>query len=63
MSDVRYWLWMSLRLSPGSSAIDMVLKHFSYDAKLVFKADQKELESVPGLKNEDSLDSFYISED
>lgn len=52
MSDVRYWLWMSLRLSPGSSAVDMVLKHFSYDAKLVFKADQKELESVPGLKNE-----------
>lgn len=52
MSDVRYWLWLSLRLSPGSSAIDMVLKHFSYDAKLVFKADQKELESVPGLKNE-----------
>lgn len=52
MSDVRYWLWLSLRLAPGSSAIDSVLKHFSYDAKLVFKADQKELEAVPGLKNE-----------
>ncbi len=52
MSDVRYWLWLSLRLSPGSSAIDTVLKHFSYDAKLIYKADRKELESVPGLKNE-----------
>ncbi len=52
MSDVRYWLWLSLRLSPGSSAIDSVLRHFSYDAKLVFKADRKELESVPGLKND-----------
>ncbi|MBQ8382131.1 MAG: DNA-processing protein DprA [Clostridia bacterium] len=52
MSDVRYWLWLSLRLSPGSSAIDAVLGHFSYDAKAVFKADQKELEKVPGLKNE-----------
>ena len=52
MSDVRYWLWLSLRLSPGSSSIDSVLKHFSYDAKLVFKAEQKELESVPGLKND-----------
>lgn len=52
MSDVRYWLWLSLRLSPGSSAIDTVLGHFSYDAKAVFKADQKELEKVPGLKND-----------
>lgn len=52
MSDVRYWLWLSLRLSPGGSAIDTVLKHFSYDAKAVFKADSKELEKVPGLKNE-----------
>ncbi len=52
MSDVRYWLWLSLRLSPGSSAIDTVLKHFSYDAKAVFKAEPKELEKVPGLKND-----------
>ncbi|MBQ8288712.1 MAG: DNA-processing protein DprA [Clostridia bacterium] len=52
MSDVRYWLWLSLRLSPGSSAIDTVLGHFSYDAKAVFKADRKELEKVLGLKNE-----------
>lgn len=52
MSDVRYWLWMSLRLAPGSSSIDPVLKHFAYDAKEVFKADQKELEKVPGLKSE-----------
>lgn len=52
MSDVRYWLWLSLRLSPGSSAVDLVLRHFSYDAKLIFKADRKELESVPGLKND-----------
>ena len=52
MSDVRYWLWLSLRLSPGSGAIDAVLKHFSYDAKMVFKAEQAELDAVPGLKDE-----------
>lgn len=52
MSDVRYWLWLSLRLTPGSSSVDAVLKHFDYDAKAVFKADQKELERVPGLSNE-----------
>lgn len=52
MSDVRYWLWLSLRLAPGSAAIDTVLQHFAYDAKEVFKANQKELERVPGLKNE-----------
>ena len=52
MSDVRYWLWLSLKLAPGSAATDMVLQHFSYDAKEVFKASQKELERVPGLKND-----------
>lgn len=52
MSDVRYWLWLSLRLSPGSSAIDAVLKHFSYDAKAIFKADRIELAGIPGLKTD-----------
>ncbi len=52
MSDVRYWLWLSLKIAPGSAATDLVLQHFSYDAKEVFKANQKELERVPGLKNE-----------
>ena len=52
MSDVRYWLWLSLKIAPGSAAVDQILQHFSYDAKEVFKAGQKELERVPGLKNE-----------
>lgn len=52
MSDVRYWLWLSLRLSPGSSAIDTVLNHYSFDAKLIFKADRAELAKIPGLKND-----------
>ena len=52
MSDVRYWLWLSLKLAPGSAVIDQILQHFSYDAKEVFKASQKELERVPGLKDE-----------
>ena len=52
MSDVRYWLWLSLKIAPGSAAIDTILQHFSYDAKEVFKASEKDLERVPGLKNE-----------
>ncbi len=52
MTDVRYWLWLSLRLSPGCVATDPVLQHFGYDAKAIFKADTKELEAVPGLKND-----------
>ncbi len=51
MSDVRYWLWLSLRLSPGSSATDAILQHFEGDAKAVFRADRSALEAVPGLKN------------
>lgn len=52
MSDVRYWLWLSLKIAPGSSSTDLILQHFSYDAKEVFKANRKELERIPGLKND-----------
>lgn len=52
MSDVRYWLWLSLKIAPGSSATDLILQHFSYDAKAVFKAGHKELEKISGLKND-----------
>lgn len=52
MTDVRYWLWLSLRISPGSAASDLVLSHFDYDAKEVFKAKPEALHAIADLKPE-----------
>lgn len=52
MTDVRYWLWLSLRISPGSSAGDLVLAHFSYDAKEIYKASPEALSAIADLKPE-----------
>lgn len=52
MVDVRYWLWLSLRISPGSSAGDLLLSRFSYDAKEIYKAKEETLFAIADLKRE-----------
>lgn len=52
MTDVRYWLWLSLRISPGNSAGDLVLAHFSYDAKEIYRASPETLSAIADLKPE-----------
>lgn len=64
MTDVRYWLWLSLKIPPNSSAVDLVLSYFNYDAKEVFKAKSDTLHAIADLKPEiaDALSDKNLDE-
>ncbi len=47
-SGLLYWIWLSLRVPPGSSAGDLLLDRFG-DARGVYRASVSDLQKVRGL--------------
>ncbi len=52
MTDIRYWLWLSLKKGIGSRVITLLLDYFE-SPEAVFLADEKTLSSVSGLTRQE----------
>lgn len=50
MIDIKYWVWLSLCVPPGSKAGDLLLLSFSADAKAIYDADEEDYEDVENLE-------------
>lgn len=49
MCDLKYWMWLSLTLYPGSKDADPLLPAFDYDAKSIYDAEEEDYRKVPDL--------------
>ncbi|MGM9680001.1 MAG: DNA-processing protein DprA [Eubacteriales bacterium] len=49
MVDIKYWVWLSLCVQPGSKVGDQLLLAYSADAMKIYEADEESLRSVDGL--------------
>lgn len=49
MVDMKYWVWLSLCVQPGSKIGDQLLLAYSADAKKIYEADEESLRSVENL--------------
>ena len=45
MSDIRYWLWLSLKFKPGSATRDNLLHYFGNDPKAIYEADAQVIDA------------------
>lgn len=54
MSDLKYWVWLSLSVSPGSRAGDILLPAFDYDAEKIYNASEDDYNKV------DSIDKALV---
>ncbi len=55
MTDPRYWIWLSLAFTQGSSVCDNLLHYFCYDPKNIYKANRAELVKFAGERSADCL--------
>lgn len=49
MTDIKYWIWLSLCVPPGSKAGDLLLLSFSADAKAIYDAGEEAFENLEGI--------------
>lgn len=49
MCDIKYWMWLSLLLYPGSSVADQLLPAFDYDAYNIYIAEEDDYRKIPNL--------------
>lgn len=49
MIEIKYWVWLSLCVPPGSKAGDLLLLNWSADAKAIYEADEEEYGRLEGL--------------
>lgn len=49
MCDIRYWMWLSLILYPGSGVADQLLPAFDYDAQNIYMAEEDDYRKIPNL--------------
>ncbi len=68
MTDIRYWLWLSLGTPTGSAAADKLMQSFKYNPKAVFDADPMLIKELVGkdvavklnaLRNFSKVDRLY----
>ncbi len=50
MIEIKYWVWLSLCVPPGSKAGDLLLLSFSADVKAIYDADEEAYEKVENLE-------------
>lgn len=54
MSDLKYWVWLSLSVNPGSRAGDILLPAFDYDAEKIYNASEDDYSKI------DSIDKSLV---
>lgn len=51
-SDIIYWLWLSLALTPGQAAGDILLSHFNENPEQIYKATKEDYQGIGKLSEE-----------
>lgn len=49
MSDLKYSVWLSTRVVPGTRTACKLAEHFGYDAEAIYNAEKGEYLAVPGI--------------